>query len=569
MIRCTNCQTENRPGSRFCTRCGAPLPQPRPTRPLAADELPVAARPTMPLDETAVPPLLEDLTPEQIPSDAGWDQEVSRLTLSFEPLPIGAFIGPYVIKQQINEEKQPIEEKKIHHYYVSNEAETAVFILKESANWELLRSEIEIVSRGISGEGLQPPLYVFQQRVGTMRYYLVLPPLGSLLGTLTVPIEASKALNYGVGLARGLAHLHAQGIGFGKIDGRRIATAGDEAYFCDFSGCVLPGNHIQYALEVQQLATILYMLLTGQRHYTPQNSLPPALQPLFTRLLGQSQPMTAPELADELTRLAAQMRRPESVDLRVGRQTDVGMIRQLNEDSLCTLEMVWNNQSENVPIGVYVVADGMGGHEGGEVASGLAIHAVMQLATTELLAAIASGNKPDYDAWLKKAVEAANTAVYERSKQSRNDMGTTLVMALVIGQETHIAHVGDSRAYHLTQDTITQLTTDHSLVERLIATGQISREEARYHPQSNVIYRTIGDKAKIEVDICTIRLEAGEWLLLCSDGLSGMVQDAQIHEIVTRATSPQKACAALIEAANAAGGEDNISVIIVQPERLQ
>ncbi len=563
MIRCTNCQTENHPGSRFCIRCGAPLPQARPTRPLEADELPVAVRPTMPLDETAVPPPLEDLTPEQMPSDAGWEQDVSPLTLPFEPLPIGAFIGPYVVRQQITEEKE------INHYFVTNEEETAVFILKESASWEPLRNEIEIVSRGINGEGLQPPLYAFQRRVGIMRYYLVLPPFGSLLGTLSVPIEPSKALNYGVGLARGLAHLHAQGIGFGKIDGRRVAIAGDEAYFFDFSGCVLPGNHIQYALEVQQLALILYMLLTGQRHFTAQNSLPTALQPLFAGLLGQPQPTTALELANELTRLAAQIRRPPSVDLRVGRQTDVGMLRQLNEDSLCTLEMVWNNQSENVPVGVYVVADGMGGHEGGEVASGLAIRAVMQLATSELLAAIARESVLDYAAWLKKAIEAANTAVYERSKQSRNDMGTTLVVVLVIGQEAHIAHVGDSRAYHLTQNAITQLTTDHSLVERLIATGQISREEARYHPQANVIYRTIGDKAKIEVDICTIHLEAGEWLLLCSDGLSGLVEDAQIHEIVTQATSPQSACATLVEAANAAGGDDNISVIIVQLKRLQ
>jgi protein phosphatase len=127
-----------------------------------------------------------------------------------------------------------------------------------------------------------------------------------------------------------------------------------------------------------------------------------------------------------------------------------------------------------------------------------------------------------------------------------------------------VAHIGDSRAYLINSQGIRRLTIDHSLVERLIATNQISREEARLHPQRNVIYRTIGDKAGVDVEVSSHSLEVGDHLLLCSDGLSGMVDDAAMQHAVLAAASPQAACDALIRAANDAGGEDNISVIIVK-----
>ena len=555
-----NCSQENRPDSKFCVRCGVQLPQVSLTKPLG---IPVSAQPTMPLDETAVPPFLDDLTPQTAFNDARGEVQVQRLTLSFEPLPEGAMIGstPYIVKQLLEGQQEA------HRYYVGDEAD-ALYILKESANWRDLRIEIELAKRGLTGEGLRSPLSAFKQRVGIMRYYVVMPPIGGIIGTLPVPIEVPKVLSYGVSLARGLAALHNQQIGFGQIDVRRIAVEGDEAYFFDFTGSLLPGNPQQYAQEVQQLASILYRLLTGVREYAPHHSLPPLLQPLFAQILGQMRIITADELAQELARLTGQIRRPESLDLRVGRLTDVGVQRQLNEDSLCTMELVWNNQSKNTSVGVYVVADGMGGHEGGEVASGLTIKAIMQVASDALFTPTTKGKAPDYDAWLTKAVEVANTAVYERSQQSRNDMGTTVVLALMIEDEAHIAHVGDSRAYHITADHIKQITTDHSLVERLVTTGQISREEARFHPQSNVIYRTIGDKARIEVDRTSAHIAPGEYLLLCSDGLSGMVTDERIHQIVVQSVTPQSACAELVNAANLAGGDDNITVIIIKPETL-
>jgi protein phosphatase len=143
-------------------------------------------------------------------------------------------------------------------------------------------------------------------------------------------------------------------------------------------------------------------------------------------------------------------------------------------------------------------------------------------------------------------------------------MGSTLVMAVVDGLKVFYAHVGDSRGYVIDRQGIRRITTDHSLVERLIATGQIRREDARIHPQRNVIYRTIGDKSMVEVDVNTITLEPGNKVLLCSDGLWEMVEDDYMYKLVQESVSPQAACEKLVAAANAAGGDDNITVIIVE-----
>jgi protein phosphatase len=170
----------------------------------------------------------------------------------------------------------------------------------------------------------------------------------------------------------------------------------------------------------------------------------------------------------------------------------------------------------------------------------------------------------DYAAWLRDLVDVANRSLFELRQQAGTDMGTTLVAAVVDGTQAHIAHVGDSRAYLISGGGIQRLTVDHSLVERLVTTGQITAEQARTHEQRNVIYRTMGDKANVEVETGTYQLQPGDRLLLCSDGLSGMVTDEQILAIVRGNPSLQAACDELIKAANAGGGTDNITAILVE-----
>jgi protein phosphatase len=176
---------------------------------------------------------------------------------------------------------------------------------------------------------------------------------------------------------------------------------------------------------------------------------------------------------------------------------------------------------------------------------------------------------PDAGAWLVEAAERANQVVYTERESAGNDMACTLVLTLVVGRAATILNVGDSRAYRLKGDRITQVTVDHSLVERLVAIGQLTREEARHHPQKSVIYRVVGDDLPLQYDLFEVALSRGEALLLCSDGLTDMVEDSLISETWRQALSAQDACERLVALANEAGGYDNISVVILSIQQEQ
>jgi serine/threonine protein phosphatase PrpC len=167
---------------------------------------------------------------------------------------------------------------------------------------------------------------------------------------------------------------------------------------------------------------------------------------------------------------------------------------------------------------------------------------------------------------LEQAILKANTALFEARQAVGSDRGTTITAALVIGDSATVANVGDSRTYLLRGGRLQPITKDHSLVASLVAAGMVAPEEVRSHPQRNQIYRTLGDKPIVEVDIYPQTLIAGDVLLLCSDGLWEMVPDETTQAILLKAPSPQAACDELIRAANAAGGEDNVSVIVVRLE---
>ncbi len=251
--------------------------------------------------------------------------------------------------------------------------------------------------------------------------------------------------------------------------------------------------------------------------------------------------------------------RPENIAWQIAGLTDVGLKREINEDRFVMLEAATTDQT---PCGLYIVADGMGGHEHGEVASKLTIDTIQARFDQTTFA------NNDYEGWMKEAINAANSTVIAHQSNGAEGglkMGSTLVMALVVGNKAYIANVGDSRAYQLNQETISQISVDHSLVERLIQLGQITREEARTHNQRNVIYSTIGDpKAKLQIGFYQVTLQPGDRLLLCSDGLTGMLTDEQLLNINHSTQALDEACKILIKAANASGGEDNITAILVE-----
>src|SRR3990172_2398518 len=243
----------------------------------------------------------------------------------------------------------------------------------------------------------------------------------------------------------------------------------------------------------------------------------------------------------------------------------VGKQRELNEDSLLALTATLAGNSGSLPFGIYIVADGMGGHQFGEVASNAAIRIVAGHIIRKFQPYLFSIKPSPPEQSLQEIMQ---TAVREAQKTIQNEApssGTTLTAALVLGQQVTIAHVGDSRAYHIYPDGRAEVVTrDHSLVKRLEELGHISPAEAENYPHRNVLYRALGQGEILEADAFTPSFPQTGYLMLCSDGLWGVVADQDISKIIREAPSLQRACQNLVEAANTAGGPDNISVIIVQ-----
>jgi serine/threonine protein phosphatase PrpC len=234
--------------------------------------------------------------------------------------------------------------------------------------------------------------------------------------------------------------------------------------------------------------------------------------------------------------------------------TDIGRKRELNEDYIYT---------SGQPIGalpnLFIVADGMGGHKAGDYAS---MHTVDRF--VEVIREL--GEEHGVQDAINEAVTAANAYIYQRSRENSNlsGMGTTLVLASCIGNEAIVANIGDSRLY-LVNDAMTQITRDHSLVEEMVTLGGIDREMARNHPDKNIITRAVGVKEKVAADFFEVDLTKGDRLLLCSDGLTNMLRDEEIYQIIQDNKELEQAAKALVDAANENGGRDNIAVVLVEP----
>ena len=252
--------------------------------------------------------------------------------------------------------------------------------------------------------------------------------------------------------------------------------------------------------------------------------------------------------------------------LTMGIAQHVGRVRNHNEDVLLVFTGELAGLEAMPSFGLFVVADGMGGHASGERASGIAARTVARTTLDGILPSLladptTSAERPSLQEVMERAMDNANRAV---SASVPDGGGTTLTCALIIGQQVVLSHVGDSRAYIITDEAFEQITRDHSLVQRLQELGQLSAAEAAIHPQRNVLYRAIGQGEGLEVDVDVRRVPSGAVLLLCSDGLWGLVPDDRILSIVRQSTSLQAGCEALVAAANAAGGPDNITAVMVK-----
>ena len=389
------------------------------------------------------------------------------------------------------------------------------------------------------------------------------------------PNSTERALEWGKQIGQALDGLHHMGYALGeerRSGLEKVLIDGDTARLADLTTCKPlssdPAQRHQAILsDVHFLARVLYFVATNRdlNRDLQEPKLAGLPRPLCVAIsLGARGSYVS--LQEMLEHLGGRNLPP--LHLVSGKATHAGRVHDHNEDQYFVYEVSKGRSNEPLPA-FYMVADGMGGHEAGEVASDT-ISAALKEWLDELSSRKSGratqrlGELPE-DA-LEKAIQEANAAVFRQARARGNNMGATVTAALVVGEQAFIANVGDSRTYMYRQGELERVTKDHSVVYSLAVAGQIEWDEIYTHPQRNQIYRNLGDKANVQVDVFTLDLQPGDRLLLCCDGLWEMVRDPQIADVLRTTANPQEACDRLVDAANRAGGEDNITAVLVTIE---
>ena len=233
--------------------------------------------------------------------------------------------------------------------------------------------------------------------------------------------------------------------------------------------------------------------------------------------------------------------------------TDAGVVREMNQDYYFSSDTAVGNLPN-----LFIVADGMGGHKAGDYASRYTIERVV--------ASVSRNTGEEPIAIMKEAINKANELLVAESREdeSKSGMGTTLVIGTIIGNKLFVANIGDSRLYVVGQN-MRQITRDHSLVDEMVRLGEINADEARVHPDKNIITRAVGTSDHVEADFFEVEITADDTILLCTDGLTNMVRDDEILDIIKKYDNAQAATMQLVKEANANGGGDNITVMIIRP----
>lgn len=388
---------------------------------------------------------------------------------------------------------------------------------------------------------------------------------------LTLPLSELEALFIGRDLARLMTLLHDQGLTPGAIEPDDLEITPAHATRLRSVHGLRRIEGEDATADLFHLATLLEALTATPRTTRRLNEEEITLDaaPTIADVLREirTRRVTDPaELVQRFEFIIAYHTAPTPLRVRFGAATDTGRVRDLNEDSLLALDLRLIRRNQPRVWSLFIVADGMGGHSAGEVASDLALRGALEIVQREYLAPTVDADAQDKEDMLRdvarRAVLQANEYVVREARNRGNDLGTTMTLALVAGDRAVIGNVGDSRTYLLREGKLRRISRDHSLVQRLVDLGQITPDEVYTHPQRNAVLRSLGDKPNVDIDVFVERLRPGDALLLASDGLWEMVRDERMEQIIAANPDPQAACKALIDAANAAGGDDNITVIL-------
>ena len=420
-----------------------------------------------------------------------------------------------------------------------------------STRWEPVQTNqfLDFFEKEFEHPAILSPFDVFVDRTAMMAVYtwndyefLVEKPS---------PMTPNKVLQIAQVALGALAYLHDQGVSLDSVQLHNflIDPKTDDVYFFDPTIRRLynePVPEAERGFELRTLADTLRKLVGLEQTEIHQF--------LLSAMNGE---FDSPyEMGRALEGLLDQFSSKE-IDSSFAGISDVGLVRVLNEDN-------WGWSELNSDIRLYVVADGMGGHDAGEVASSLAVSLLIQ----ECKHRIKEGKLysiEELDDILATSFVLANNGIKSHSEQRGSDMGTTMVVALVHNNaEAIIANVGDSRAYILRSNKLSQVSVDHSLVQRMVEQGQLTPDEARHHPHSNILMRTVGTERDVPVDTFRVRLQGNDLILLCSDGLWGETEDFDMQEVMNQPIDIREVAVDLTSLAHSGGGKDNVSLVLVR-----
>jgi len=430
------------------------------------------------------------------------------------------------------------EELKLHKFLVS-------------ARWEPTQTHkfLDFFEMELEHQAIRQPFDVFVDRSAMMAVYM----WGHLefLIDCPSPLSPKQVLKIAQTALGVLAFLHEKGVVLEDIGLHNflLDNAQDKVYFFDpvireiFEGPVPEG---QRSYDLACLANTLRKLV-GVEHVEIHDFLERAQRQVYRNTFEMGKALET--LLDALS--------STDVDPDVAGISDVGLVRVLNEDN-------WGWYQLTPEIGLYIVADGMGGHDAGEVASSMAVSLLIK----ECKERIRPGKNysiEELDDILAHSFVLSNNGIKSHSEQRGSDMGTTMVVALVKDkQDAIIANVGDSRAYILRGSKLSQVSVDHSLVQRMVEQGQLTPDEARHHPHSNILMRTVGTERDVAVDTFRVRLRSNDLILLCSDGLWGETEDFDMQEVMNAPISLHEMASDLMMLAHNGGGKDNVSIVLVR-----
>ena len=566
-LRCRTCGVAVQAGQGRCANCGkrpfsfwddvrmmlfgsqGQLPYHEESRGVTAEAQPIHHLPTQRLD---APPA--DFSQPVAPQPLAPNSRIQQRYTIAQTIPL--VTCNYYIAEAITDEQS-------YHYLLHETVQTAV-----------LATPLPEADRPL---GVMVELERFVQHG---RHYIALQPPdkeGSILSQVTTPVALKQAIEWTLQIGHILRKLPAE-MGVMPLDLRSwesIYLNGRQAQLTTLA-VFQHQEQNPTAANALFLASLLYYLHIGSP-LTGQNLV--AAAPQVRAIIRKAQDHSYRSLSDMLQELQHSGDIPvydRMLRQSAGTATHQGRVRDHNEDSIAKIDYIIDQSGLTEHTGLYIVADGMGGHAAGELASRTTAEQAFRKfieqqflpqlkRQTQKLTGVDETLHP-HEQLLRQLVEAANQIVYQSNQLTQADRGTTITAALVIGKNAFVANVGDSRTYLWRNGRLQQLTEDHSLVYRLYQAGQISRDEIYTHEQKNAIYRSLGDSPTVEVDSYRQTLQRGDSLLLCSDGLWEMVRDDAIAVVVANAPTAQTACDQLIREANLNGGEDNISVVLVTME---